>query len=343
MAHISHNLDEYTKQALWVEHKKSCFYCREILEYKNIHVDHVIPSKVFSGNESAVRLKYSLALTFDFNSLDNFVPSCQSCNSFRKNQHEIENGIPLWLMQCSSKKTQILKLAEKIKKSLTLDLPDQYRQYFLSSPDFLLSGVSIQAIRKADIPIYKVMAFHSDYWPLQLTSPTNDDEKVSINNLIQYEEWSSKGYFGLTTPDIAMSSFCEACLSFFAYFADAIYIEDKIPLSSYWAQLPASILHAIGPEEDFSFNKFNTIQDFINANPNIKIEHQGQDIILTIHEKQYYSTETYYIKEILQSSSVGDDEREAIIFIHYKSAGTLNFTYSVLAIKTQDIWKVKSL
>lgn len=305
-----------------------------------MHVDHVIPGKVFSDNESVVRLKYSLAPTFDFNSLDNFVPSCQSCNSSRKNQHEIENGIPLWLMQCRDKKTQIIKLAGKIKKSLTLDLPDQYRPYFLSSPDFLLSGVSVQAIRKDDIPIYKAMAFHPDYWPLELTSPTNDDEKVSINNLTQYEEWSSKGYFGLTTPDISMSSFCEACLSFFSYFSNALYIEEKIPLSSYWAQLPASILHTIGPDEDSVFHKFKTIQDFIDANPNIKVEKRSEDIALIVHFEEYNEREIYYIKEIIQCSSAGDDEREAIIFIHYKSAGTLNFTYSVLAAKTGDIWKV---
>lgn len=334
---ISHSLDDYTKQAMWIVHGKRCFYCREALLYRNIHIDHVISVKTYLRKENEIKEKYGLHDQFEFNTLDNYVPSCQSCNSARKREKEIPHGIPMWLHECHLKKINILETAQKIRRELCLDLPEQYQEFFITSPDFLLVGLEIDKVRKADIELYKNLTFHTDYWALKLISPDGKDE-VQVHNLIQYQEWTSKDYFGFTTPDIAMSSLCDACITFFNYFENALYIDDKIPLNEYFQKLPASLLRNAGFHEDNIYHDDTTIKQYIKSKSNFVISMDGSNVILTYNDDNFNEGEIYIIKEILQADFTGTGKRQAILFIHYKSAGTFNYTFCVLATQKDNSW-----
>jgi len=328
---MSKFLDQYVKQAMWEEHKKKCFYCAEPLSFKNIHVDHIIPQIAFEKDKRSLRKKYGLGEDFDFNSLDNFVPSCPSCNSNRKGHRELENGIPLWLNEAKNKRSNIIKRSKKLKIELSLDLPDQYKEFFLSSPDFMLSQLSLEKIRKTDIELYKNLAFSSDFYPLHLTSPEDENIKIPITNLSQYKIYSDKGFYGYTTPEIDLCGVCDACLNFFEKFESAIGLKEKFNFIDYYRSLPAIILHTIGPEEDCDFKNYDTIGDYINAHENIEIDLNNDKVKMVIIHKEYNEDEIYIMKELLQADFTGDGNSESIIFIYYRSGGTFHYTFSIQA------------
>jgi 5-methylcytosine-specific restriction endonuclease McrA len=68
---------------VWKAWKGRCFWCREHVEFRSSHVDHVIPLDAVSAPEDAekVREMYALPSTFGFDCYENWVPSCVDCNS----------------------------------------------------------------------------------------------------------------------------------------------------------------------------------------------------------------------------------------------------------------------
>lgn len=320
-------MDDYVRQALWEVHGKKCFYCTDQLMFKNVHLDHVIPQHLYKQNPTAIKVKYRLPELFDFDALDNLAPSCQSCNSRRKRAIEFEMGIPMWLELIGNKKGGVEQLAIKIRHELTLDLPDDYREFFLSSPDFLLSELSIEVIRKKDVPLYKELAFNPSFDRLELVSP-DSTAKVVIHNLKQYEYYTERGYYALTTNDISFSSICDACLSFFEVFQKAVELPTRLSLHDYYRQLPIELLWPCSTEErEYLCKNFETLADYIEQSE-IKIESNSNSslkLILDDNPNNFRQT-GYIIKEILQADFSGNGNIEALLFVHYQSGGTLNYT-----------------
>jgi len=332
------SIDRYTKQALWEAHKKRCFYCGESLSFNNIQVDHVIPVIAFEGQEQEIRNKYNLDSQFHFNSLDNYVPACQGCNTTRKRDIVSKNGIPIWLNEVLKSKEIVIKRAAQLKHELSLDLPDQYKEFFLSSPDFSLSDLSLETIRKTDIEKYKHLAFKPGYFPLTLVSPDGQKETELITNLSQYEKYRDQGYYGRTTPAIGLASACDACLDFFEVFEKAVALDNKIDLKDYFRLLPCKLLHVIGPEEDFNYRKFNSIGDYLDANSNVTTDISDNSIRITIHHPQFNEREIYIFQEVLQANFSGGQDREAIIFVYYKSGGTFHISFASHAKEVNGQW-----
>lgn len=320
---------DYTKQAMWEAYNKKCFYCGENLAFKNIHSDHVIPQNLFEANDTATRVKYNLDANFNLNSIVNFVPSCQSCNSARKGKTEFEHGIPMWLHEVKSKKQGILDGTRKIKNRLAFDLPDEHKIFFVTSPDFMLSDLSLDKIRKTDIPLYKNLSFNPDLFPLHLTSPDDDNIKVPVSNLVQFEKYSKQGYYGYTTPEIALESACHACLYLFEQFETAVAVEIKYKFEEYYRSLPAQILHVLGPADDFDYKDYENIGEYIDAKDNISVEIVDSRVKILV---QYEGSQEFYLmNEVLQADFTGNGNNESIIFIYYRSGGTFHYSYSIHA------------
>ena len=341
MPKIQHTLNDYIKQALWAVYKKRCFYCGEPLAYKNIQIDHVIPVASFMGHEEEIRQNYLLNLEFNFNSLDNFVPSCPSCNYSKKREKELQKGIPIWLDFCQTNKNKILKEAKKIERRLSFDLSDDTKEFFLSSPDFLKSNLQLDRVRKVDIPLYKNLIF-SDYGMLELVSGDDDNIKILIKTLNEYELYSRKGYYALTTSNIARSSVCESCLMFFDYLTNAVAVEMPIEFRAYFMDLPAMILRGQEDSEQEDIINDQTIKEFYEDNSQVQILFTDKEIELKLIENDSDRGIIFTISEVLQADFSGDGYREALLFIHYQSQGTLNFTYHCHVSQYKDTWRVLS-
>lgn len=339
-------LDEFTKQALWEAHNKKCFYCKEVLLFKNIHLDHVIPQCLYTKEEKDLRKKYILDLPFKFNSVDNIVPACQSCNSMRKKGKELENGIPLWLDEIKEKKEYVKINALKLKKELTLDLPDQYKEFLLSSPSFLLFNLRIDRIQKKDIPLYKEMVFSDGSFPLSLISPV-DGREVSINTLKLYQEYSHKGYYALSTPAMNVASLCHACLVFFEMLEKASTIKHKIDFKDYFRDLPIDILFGTCFEDQEKLlRKYKKIGRFIETNvigTSKELNFSKNSLHITENHKEFNEKVHYIIREILQADFTGKNNNEALLFIFYQSAGTMCFYYPCLVSYYDSKWHLEKI
>jgi len=332
------HLDKYTKNALWEVHEKKCFYCNQALAFKNMQVDHIFPSNAFEGHEQEVKTAYQLDPSFDFNSLDNFAPACQSCNTDRKRGMVSQNGIPIWLAIVAGKKEPILQKAEAFKHELSLDLPDESKEFFLSSPDFSLSDLSLEHIRKADIELYKKLAFRPDLFPFHLTHNHTGEQTDLITNLHQYERYRNTGnYYAHYSPVIALASRCDSYLFFFEAFRNAKPLDAKIDFTHYYRLLPAELLHVTGPAEDFPYRNFETIGDYLTATPETIVTFEDNEVRITLYETTY-SSEYYIFQEVLQANFSGTADRESVIFVYYRSGGTFHYSYAVRLRELNGKW-----
>ncbi|WP_431014676.1 HNH endonuclease [Bradyrhizobium pachyrhizi] len=69
-------LERFGVYAVW---EGRCFWCRSPIAFAQCHVDHVIPVSTPESIDS-IRREYSLPSTFEIDSFENWVPSCQACN-----------------------------------------------------------------------------------------------------------------------------------------------------------------------------------------------------------------------------------------------------------------------
>ncbi len=333
------NINNYTKQALWDVFGKKCFYCRMLLPFKNIHIDHVIPIKVFDKNQPTLRTKYKLSNDFEFNSLDNLVASCPSCNSSEKGSEEVENGIPIWLGKVKKKKKLVITAAENLKSVMSVGLPDEYKEFFISFPNFMPVDIKLDSVRKKDIDMLMKLTFSDKYSPLKLTSPEDRNIRVQIYNLSQFKYYTDKGYFGDTTSDMSFSSTCDCILIFLNQLKSAKSIEIKVGFDKYWEDIPVKILDpGITPEGNDEFSQYKTVGEVVDGEDNVTAMFQDGRLIITKHYPEYSEKEFFFIREILQADFTGENNKnEALLFTHYKSGGTLNFSYSNI-LKLSDCW-----
>ncbi len=68
------NKRERLRQSIWLKYNRHCAYCGNILEYKNMQVDHLRPKKYAPYAD-----KYSY-----INSFENLMPSCRRCNHYKR-------------------------------------------------------------------------------------------------------------------------------------------------------------------------------------------------------------------------------------------------------------------
>lgn len=72
-----------TRQEVWRKCNGHCGYCGNPLPYNKMQVDHIFPKRLkhyFKTPES--RAKYNLPVSL--NHIDNLMPSCGSCNHYKR-------------------------------------------------------------------------------------------------------------------------------------------------------------------------------------------------------------------------------------------------------------------
>ncbi len=70
------NKRDSLRQKVWLKYNKHCGYCGKVLEYKDMQVDHITPKEIYNWKILGER--------FRMNSFDNLMPSCRSCNHYKR-------------------------------------------------------------------------------------------------------------------------------------------------------------------------------------------------------------------------------------------------------------------
>lgn len=77
------------RKAIYEAYNHRCVYCGDLLQPKNMHVDHILASKAEKSTDPEFNkyLEELFQSGFSVDSLENYLPSCQSCNTKKNNKN----------------------------------------------------------------------------------------------------------------------------------------------------------------------------------------------------------------------------------------------------------------
>ncbi len=138
-------LDFTKRQAIWEAHNKRCFYCGELLLFKDCELDHIIP---ISLKKKPVKLKsvlsdYGLPRDFNLDSLENYLPCHKRCNQQKGDRLYSKNVVLHYIEQAKFKIERIKKIYSKYCESLERNRVEGFikmsiEQGLISKQDVLL-------------------------------------------------------------------------------------------------------------------------------------------------------------------------------------------------------------
>jgi hypothetical protein len=228
------------REALWLAHNKKCAYTRELLDISSFHIDHIIPESVADNPIQLQQVKAILRLDEDFNlyGYENLLPCCASANLQKGVCIFDEARINYFLGIAKSKRAEVQRNLEKIKKRESRGKALILLQQCLECGDLSVSEVAkiledhneqpheifrlievmkfadateVQTVAKADIeelrnkPIRLGQNDHIDGITL-----TNDASKqVYVTTCKEYDTAIKYGYYDFANFDIKMSTFFE--------------------------------------------------------------------------------------------------------------------------------------
>lgn len=88
MYHPYNKNDVRVRNALYTVYNKKCFYCKRPIEWRDMFIDHIVPDHLPDIIEDDAH-KYLNKLNSDHfvkDSIENYLPSCYSCNNAKRNK-----------------------------------------------------------------------------------------------------------------------------------------------------------------------------------------------------------------------------------------------------------------
>lgn len=88
MFHPYRKDSSYLRTAMFISYRKKCVYCGCVMQQRNMHVDHIVPSHRDKIYDEEVQKYFSELDTSGFvvDVIENYLPSCPACN-IAKNNH----------------------------------------------------------------------------------------------------------------------------------------------------------------------------------------------------------------------------------------------------------------
>lgn len=198
-----------------------CQWCGEPLEFKNKHIDHLLPEILLEQHEKlkSILVSYGLDDSFDINDFENWIPLHPNCNT-RKND-AVYSGLPIiktLLDRCAFNKSQAriikIKLEREPKKSeILLRIKTAIDKEVINQEDLyqLIREINIEELsNESDIEINKLITIgilkEIDKETWKVSKILNDDEVLVTNG----------GRTGIAprSPTPHISWLCPNCLHF---------------------------------------------------------------------------------------------------------------------------------
>lgn len=228
------SFDTPTRAGIWKAHKTKCFYCYEDLEFKDLHIDHIIPESISGLKIKELILEYGLNESFTINGFENLVPTHRICNQ-RKTDDVFTKASTLYYLELAAKKVDSVKteieklkrrnyfnqLYSKIASALEQDfinidelakMINEKRNFDWNEKEIKLP-IAIQfedglfdtfSFEESFDNLYdKKILFGGVYESIDLQNDTNVN--ISISTLREWIEAINNGFYPYTNSDIKMS------------------------------------------------------------------------------------------------------------------------------------------
>lgn len=100
-------MDTLHRAAIWLANGKRCFYCQELITFRELQIDHVIPQDISGDRLQQLKTRLALSIAFSTQSQENLVPACSSCNRRKSNKIFSETNARFFLETWSLKQPQV--------------------------------------------------------------------------------------------------------------------------------------------------------------------------------------------------------------------------------------------
>ena len=108
--------DTSERYSIWQAHGNRCFWCREIVAFANVHIDHLIPRAAADQLGDLIQ-EYSLPADLQIEDFRNIAPACARCNSDKADL--VFKSSPKLLVQfhrVANLEPRVLKILNEIRK-----------------------------------------------------------------------------------------------------------------------------------------------------------------------------------------------------------------------------------
>lgn len=103
------------RKALYEAYSKKCAYCGDLMQPKNMHVDHILATNAKKSDDAELN-QYIDELNstgFILDSIENYHPSCASCNLKKSNRNFNVGNLRFFHNQAQDKLSKVLKIIEQ--------------------------------------------------------------------------------------------------------------------------------------------------------------------------------------------------------------------------------------
>lgn len=368
MSKYKFNLIE--RQSLYEAHEKRCFYCGEIVFFRELQIDHIIPENLLSNKSKYEKflLDSGISDSFEINSYQNWVPSHSRCNN-RKSGGLFDIKTTFYYLGLAQRKIEkIKKIETSIKSKLDSDI-------LLTTITFALSENTIDSSEiknlvaqydkrdKVNFRLFSELEFvdrvyrnwisQDDFTellllPVKTGSPDNEgvfltdpnDSKVIINIKYckEYFHYINKGYYAYTTYSMKMSAFFERTCGLIKALKEASiptfnFISDSDLTINNFEFMPLSLFQSFSPDTSELVGSLPemTFQNWID-NGNFKVIEQFDNGFHIVHDG-----EGLIMIELLRADLNNDNNEDILIYCYsYATEGTLGYGYTIIISRVNN-------
>lgn len=105
------------RKALYETYSKKCVYCGDLIQPKNMHVDHILATnaKISDDDEFNQYIDELNSAGFVLDSIENYHPSCASCNLKKNNRNFNVASLRFYHNAAKDKTSKVLAIIEQLK------------------------------------------------------------------------------------------------------------------------------------------------------------------------------------------------------------------------------------
>ncbi|MFA5879104.1 MAG: HNH endonuclease signature motif containing protein [Candidatus Margulisiibacteriota bacterium] len=367
-----YKLNLIQRKTLYDSYDHKCFFCDELIIFKDLNIDHIIPEKFLSNKDDLKKYlkKIGLKESFEINSYNNWVPCCRKCNLEKGGNLYNKNTILHYLEVIKNKVPKIILLEEKIKKrlekekwNLTVSVALENGKISVSEINQLMNNHKVNSEIKFRISseiefvnrIFREWITQDDLYELlllpvktgsqedegvYLTDPKNDNEKINVKNCKDYSYYTEKGYYPYTTIDIKIAASFEKICGVVQALKKATIpsftsISDLNISVNNFELLPLHFFCSIDPD----------IRNLINKNVELSFQDWIDTGYFKVIEKMENGfhiiegrSEGFIMFELMRADLNNDDKEDILVFCYsYVIGGTAGFGYTTkLSLEIKD-------
>ncbi len=121
------------RKALYEAYSKKCAYCGDLMQPKNMHVDHILATNSKKDGDPEVNryLDELMQNGFILDSIENYRPSCSACNLSKNNSNFSVANMRFFHDEAKRKSSKVLAIISKYKdKEISFDEFDPDYDYW---------------------------------------------------------------------------------------------------------------------------------------------------------------------------------------------------------------------